>query len=839
MFEREPPDSGAPAASLADRAALAFLSELLADRAGGTTRSLADYQVRFPGFADRIAAEWQRLHSRDRPAGDTAVGPGGYRIQRELGRGGQGTVYLARDERLGRDVALKVMAGGRHAFSTAAELRFRREAEAIARLDHPALCAVFDAGSDDDHHWIAMKFVDGESLEQRLAQRRVDGDPPPTSRADIDAAVVLVERLARGLARAHAAGVLHRDIKPANVLVDRTGEPVLVDFGLARATTGETPTITLPGTIVGTTSYLAPELLRDRPADARSDLWALGACLFELLTLHRPYSGSTPEAELRARAVDDVPDARRLNRAVPADLAVVVATALAREPERRYADVAAFADDLSHHLRREPVAARPAGPWLVLRRWQQRNPALAAALAALFVVLAVALAITLRLLGDTRAALADVRRLSDQRLCRELAARAETLWPLTEQRVQGPEGIDAWLAEAAVLLDRRDLHERTLARLEVAGDGDVLAWQRELLTNLIADLGLLEQRRDRVAADRQFAMTVRRRTIDELADEWRATAAAIAASPHYGGLQLTPQLGLVPLGPDPASGLFEFAVLQTGAVPLRDPQTGALARATGSAVVLVLVPGRTATLGAVAEGEGDDRSNVDPDAVATEGPCYAVTFTPFFLSKYETSQAQWQRHTGANPSNYGSASDMKQPLTDDNPVETISWNDADRVAHALGLVLPTEAQWEFAYRAGSRTPYPGGTEVATLQGHENLADADAHAANDSVDWEFELTLHDGWLVHAPIGSYAPNAFGLHDMGGNVKEWCRDSWEELGEVEAGTGDGYRFGRFAKYRVIRGGSFTSPATFARAAYRSGVPVAIGAAEIGVRFARTVAP
>lgn len=823
--------------SLADEAAIQFLTDLLTDRARGAELPLGAYLARFPGHEARIAQEWVTIVAQaaaDRASAANApadAGLGGYRIQRELGRGGQGVVYLARDDGLGRDVALKVLAAT--PFSHAAELRFRREVEAIGRLDHPALCAVHGAGVDEERRWIAMKLVDGPSLEHRLAAQRSAGLPPPSTRMAIDAAVRLIERLARGLACAHAAGIVHRDIKPANVLIGPEEQPVLVDFGIARDVA--TATLTAPGSILGTVSYLAPELLSGAVADARSDLWSLGACLFELLTLRRPYPGATPEAELRARATDEVPDVRSVHAGVPKDLAIAVAAATAREPNRRYAKVADFADDLARFLRREPIAARPSGPMLRLRRWSQRNRPLALALASLFVVLLAALGVTLHLLAETTDALTDVTRLSDQRLCNELAGRAATLWPLREDRLRGKDGIDAWLADVDALLAHRTLHERARLRLVNAIDTASAPWHRELLDHLLADLTALAAQRARVAANREFAASVRKRTIDDLASAWHTVTTGIAAAPRYDGLRLAPQLGLVPLGPDPQSGLFEFAVLQSGEVPVRDETTGALRHTEATGIVLVLVPGGAAVTGAARSGDG----TIDPDADDGEGPCSTVVLQPYFLAKFEMTQGQWRRHTGGNPSNYTPESTMSPTPTERNPVEQVSWTTADEVMHQLGLELPTEVQWENAYRAGMSTPFPYGFDRTSLQGHENLADADARAANKGVEWHFEDWLRDGFLVHAPVGSFAPNAMGFHDMGGNLKEWCRDSWEDLSETPPRASDGFRFGPHSKYRIIRGGSFTSPATCARAAFRGGYPSSLVTTEVGVRPARAVDP
>ena len=831
-----------PSTALADRVATEFLGRYLQDRLAGRAPTLAESLARHPGFEARIAEEWAQLQQPSVTSafagaitveGASTDAPPGYRLLRELGRGGQGVVYLAHDERLGREVALKLCDRGIGALDGPAQLRFQREIEAVAQLDHPSLCTIYAAGTHRGTRWIAMKFIAGLSLQQQLDQQRSRGDGPPRERAAIVAAALCIERLAVALQQAHAAGLVHRDIKPANVLIAADGVPVLVDFGLLRgpALAGAGAIATLPGAVLGTPSYMPPEQMAGATCDARSDVWSLGACLYELLTLQRPFQAATLAAELQARTSESAQPVRRGNPAVPTDLATVVATAMAHEPARRYASAAALADDLRRWRELRPVLARPASLWRVLQRWLQRNRALAVSLAALGVVLLLSLAIALWLLRDTREALADVMRLSDLKTAAELQQRAGTLFPLREVTIPR---MDAWLAEADALLAHRELHERAIRR-SADGSGAVV-WQREQLEALLGQLTAMQQRRDRVQTDREFARLLAQRTLVEPAVLWQRVRAQVRESKHYAGLDLPPQLGLVPLGPDPDSGLQEFAHLLSGAVPTRDA-AGKLVLDDGSAVVLVLIPGGEFVLGAVSAATGSD-DNVDADAPVGNGPCYRQRLAPYFLGKFELTQAQWRRHTGDNPSNYSAEATIRGiPPGDRNPVENIDWKQADDFAQEHDLVLPTEAQWEAAYRAGSRTVFPHGPDERGLQGRENLADADAESDSPSVGWPFVRWLHDGHPVHAAVGKFLPNAYGLHDMGGNVCEWCADSWEDYPDAVPRDGDGLRRGEFFKYRVIRGGSYAMGVRAMRSAYRGGLPTSLRGAEVGLRPARRV--
>jgi formylglycine-generating enzyme required for sulfatase activity len=444
--------------------------------------------------------------------------------------------------------------------------------------------------------------------------------------------------------------------------------------------------------------------------------------------------------------------------------------------------------------------------------------------------------VTALLLRDTRAALDDVTRLADSRTCAAMLARAGDLFPLRAERIGGPDGIDAWLAEADLLLGRRTLHEQALERLRHQAHAGSVPWQVEQLTSLLATLEQLQAQRARTAADREFARMVHERTVVAPAAAWAKVRAAVAADPRFPGLELAPQPGLVPLGADPRSGLQEFAHLHSGSVPTRNPSSGVLVRDVDSGIVLVLVPGGTPVLGA--EAVVRDGANFDPGAISGEGPCHPVTLVPFLLGKYEVTQAQWRRLTTQNPSNYVNGSEL-QAIDERHPVEQVTWEAAALAMRQWDLCLPTESQWEHAYRAGASTPFPFGTDVHGVQGLENLADADAKAVNSYALWKFADWLRDGHTVHAPVGTFAPNAWGLHDLGGNVREWCDDTWEAYEEVPPRPGDGYRSGRFEKYRVLRGGAFLSDVTFARAAYRYGMPSNVMAPDTGIRAARRLAP
>jgi formylglycine-generating enzyme required for sulfatase activity len=356
-------------------------------------------------------------------------------------------------------------------------------------------------------------------------------------------------------------------------------------------------------------------------------------------------------------------------------------------------------------------------------------------------------------------------------------------------------------------------------------------WRHQVLADLLRGLDALAGTLDRVEKRHEAASTLRERSIDAHRTAWDETVAAVAGSTRYGGLRIAPQLGLVPLGPDPDSGLFEFAHLGSGELPGRDPATKKLVFADDSAIVLVLIPGGTFRMGAQ---KADAKApNHDPQAEDVEAPVHDVTLSPCFIGKHEVTQAQWERMTGARPSRYGPGNEFGgKRVTVRHPVEQVSWEDCTRWLGRWNLALPTEAQWENACRAGTDTPWWCGREAKALEKVADLADAFCKANGGPASWPYE-EWDDGYTVHAPVGSFGPNTFGLHDVHGNVWEWCRDAWGRYA-AEAAT-DPLIQG--AGIRVSRGGGWNFVASFARSAYRGGNDPGIRFFSLGVRPARSV--
>jgi serine/threonine-protein kinase len=276
---------------------------------------------------------------------------GRYRIERELGRGGMAKVYKGEDTVLGRTVAIKVLAP-QFADDPNFVTRFRREAQAAARISNQTIVSVFDTGSDDGVHFIVMEYVEGRTLAEYLA-----GGGRIMPERSIDIAI----EVCRALEAAHAQGVIHRDIKPGNIMMDSRGEVKVTDFGIARVvSTAET--VAQTAAILGTASYLSPEQAQGQPVDARSDLYSLGCVLFEMLTGRAPFQGDSPVAVASKHVLEQPAPPSKLNRDVSPDLDAVVLRALAKNPANRYQSAEEFRADLERVRRGLPVEATPLLP---------------------------------------------------------------------------------------------------------------------------------------------------------------------------------------------------------------------------------------------------------------------------------------------------------------------------------------------------------------------------------------------------------------------------------------------------------------------------------------------
>ena len=796
-----------------------------------------------------------------------------------LGQGGMGVVERVYDHLLERELAFKHVRPDAHSAELAA--RFERELKLTAKLEHPAVPPVYDAGVlADGRPYMLMRLLQGETLKQRLTgltkTRRLEAQRP--------ALLELLLRVSEAVAFAHEQGVVHRDLKPDNIMVGGFGAVFVMDWGIARDLAessesdaalkqslsqaswsplelNEAARLTQDKGVLGTPGYIAPEqAAMGVDAGPRGDVFALGAILTELLTGAPAIAGKTSLARYTANIKGEVRGPRSIDSRVPASLDSLALRALAQDPGERLASARAFSAELRRTLsghaleshryslggRLNLAARRHAGPLLAAsltltalaagaalslqererarrsaeqatrreRRAakEERNAeahrakaaelAAATAESAARAKQAAAAAAADNQASAAREASARARALEveDVRRLPELIGEAAGLWPYSGAH---PRQLEAWIAEATAQLDRRATHTattRTLTDRQLEGDavrGDAdqlrpqLRRQQELvdhLKELEALAPLLEELRARL--DRARAPRPAPRSEDRA--RWVKACAGVAENPLYKGAALTPRGDLSPLGPDPDSGLEEFAVLATGAPPRRDAR-GRLALDASSAAVLVLVPPGRCQIGDEL-GRPYDRPVHDFEVPA-----------PFFLGKHELSWAQWHR---------AQRSSLAEPAKARFPVDTASWLECQALCLKLGFALPPERAWEYACRAGTETRYWTGTNPESL----------VRGANLKERWS------DGFAGLAPIGQLEPNAFGLHDTVGNVWERCSDGLTaSYSEPAKRPGLGPEEVR----AVIRGGGYVSARAQSYSAHRSANPIDLPSKRCGLRL------
>ena len=630
---------------------------------------------------------------------------GRYRVLRELGRGGMGAVYLAHDEKLNRRIALKIPTF--HGSERDEMIsRFLREARTAGALRGSGICPIFDVGEIDGQFFIAMAYIEGRPL--RDDTRR--GKPH-----DVEQTVRLIRVIASAMSEAHEAGIIHRDLKPANIMIRDGGEPVIMDFGLARSTSETESHLTGTGAILGTPTYMSPEqAMGDKPRiGPTTDIYSLGVIFYEMLAGRPPFRGNVT-AVLTQIATSDPKPLDEYAPGIPSTVAAIVRRMMAKQVEQRFPSMAEVVSSLTAYL--DEVAAP-----------SQTGRAVTAS--------------TSRSLQPVSGAVTPAGS-GDASLDQFLHARKGS----EAARPQPPAGSPSDRSPERTGLSRTSRRLRT-ADLTTVGAG---------IATLIMLLGGL-----------YF-------TLRGGGDSDPATTQTVSHSDDGQSRQTTP------------------------------------ADRTENSIGMRFVPIKPGTF---TMGEGET--------------AHQVTLTkPFELGQFEVTQEQYERVMGNNPGQFKAAQ---------NPVNSVSWKDAVEFCRKLselpeeqasGFVyrLPTEAEWEYACRAGTTTTFSFGDDEILL---------------DDYAWHSDTFLH-------PVGQKKPNPWGLYDMHGNVWEWCQD-W--YGSYPSGSVTDPAGPESGSNRVFRGASVGSRVDVHRSAYRekygpdhrtSGlgfrvvrVPVAVVENSIGMRF------
>jgi formylglycine-generating enzyme required for sulfatase activity len=765
---------------------------------------------------------------------------GRYRIKKRLAQGGMGAVYLARDTTLDRDVALKVpLVEGDDRGEWLA--RFYREARASAALRHPNLCPVYDVGEIDGTPYLTMAYIKGRTLAQ-MAGRPY---PPPQ-------AAGIARKIALALAEAHRRGVLHRDLKPANVMIDRRGEPIVMDFGLARRGGVDDPRLTRSGTMLGTPAYMPPEqVLGDLDAlGPACDVYGVGVILYELLCGRPPFQGATP-AVLRQVLGTAPPLPSQVNPDIDPRLEAICLKAMAKDPGERHASMDELAADLTDYLR---TAMRGGAP--LARTSGRRDSRLWQAGMGLAALVCAA---PLVFLGMTRLDHASDGRPVAAAGSAPTAPGAKpppaTTKSAKKKAVSPPAGKPTakLFVSARQAVTLRPGQRETLAirvkregckgavRLSVSGLPDSVA-----CNDVVLDADKSHAHVELIAAGDAVPASAQARIIASLGDLQATTQATVTVA-----LKEAPAAGKPPSGNPAGGGTAEKREPAVADAPAgAKPAVGERQEFTNSVgMKLVRIPAGEFRMGsdespAVLRRWFGELPNDLNFSTADEQPQHLVKITHSFdLGAYEVTRAQFARfvddqgyYTDAERDGYGGWGwDLSQrgivqsPMftwrftgflqDDDHPVVNVSWNDAQAFCDWLSAKeqkkyrLPTEAEWEYACRGGTTTRFYSGGEPRSLVTIANVADATAGLAFAA---RFTVAANDGFAFTAPVGSFRPNPFGLYDMLGNVWEWCNDWYGARYYLKSPEDDppGAAVGLTC---VARGGSFADPPVYDRCSKR----------------------
>jgi len=731
-----------------------------------------------------------------------------YEVLSTIGRGGMGMVFKAKQKQPERVVVLKVMLSGRLA-SEKYRIRFEREAQAIARLKHPGIVSVYEYGEVHGQPYFSMEYVDGCHVREYVARHKLD-------KRDI---CRLMVKISRAVAYAHQRGIIHRDLKPSNILVDGQGNPRLLDFGLARLADDpwiEDGDLTEAGEVMGTPSYMSPEqtMGRTEEIDLRCDVYAIGVLFYELLTGSLPYKIDRTRPLESLRVIRDYVPRRpsSLNPKLDSDLDCIVMKCLEKERELRYQSAVELSEDINRYLQGKPVEARPSTAFYYLRKllWRRRTLFLPVA-AAVLIGMVLNVVFILELIKSQRETTAAYEKTlaSNRQILKfveDLRAIRSTVDSLIAQRRweeafekatfaelyfadRGYSGYADQVRERIATGARAELEKASglIKALKFKEGRDRIRQMKELAEHL----GLKDLSAQADLAERQFAESCWQSLSDYIESGGGSARALEKFLAEVPGTEYDDEARYI-LQKLMRSIRFAQWPFDAQEARRRQRMTGQVMELAerrtisldgGASMELVLIPAGEFMMGA---------DSAQPGGAADSLPQHRVRIVdPFYVSATEITNEQFEAATGRLPAAAGE-SGSEQGANLPAAVSFLEAQDFCRKLSArsgLSVRLPTEAEWEYFSRAGSAAGY-GATEAVAELGRYGWysRNSDGH-------------------VH-PVAAKEPNAWGLYDVWGNVREWCQDWYDAryylASPVENPTGP-----LSGTYKVLRGGSFMDEA------------------------------
>jgi formylglycine-generating enzyme required for sulfatase activity len=692
-----------------------------------------------------------------------------------------GAVYLAEDSKLGREVALKIP------FFNASDSpdlieRFIREARSAASLQHPNICTVFDADQIEGKPFITMAYIAGTPLDQQI-----DPDSPMPQRR----AAEIARKIAIALQHAHEKGTVHRDLKPANVLIATGGEPVVMDFGLAKQTAEVSPNeakLTRFGGILGTPSYMSPEQVRGdtQAIGPATDIYSLGVILFEMLTGRTPYSGGVGMVMGQILGAP-VPPIQEFRRDVDPLLDFICQKAMAKDPKARFGSMLEFAQALGDYLT-TPIPRLPIPVSVVnATRVASPRPRPIAAPAPVVVPSTPSWPVVV---PSPSPEWEDARGPSRARPKRRKPVKPRQTWVYPAILVGS---IGVVLVTAAFIIKGR-LTDSLRTEVKPTNDGMLDAPQGGKPVATVPSKTESASKVDLVPSGRPVKGPVEREPDPAPKPDPSDTKIPNESLPKKPD-PLPSGNSVVGKRPDERTEEFEYVIddlKQTGS-----RQVLVLAIGGGETMEFVRIPKGAFLMGA---------PGGEPEAKASEKPQRRVEISrDFYMGKFEVTQAQYKVVTGSEPSRFKGSGRL--------PVESMSWTEAEAFCSKMSkqvkrtIDLPTEAEWEYTCRAGTTTPFHFGSKL-----NGDLANCNGNFPYGTTDKGKNVP------KTVKVGQYPPNPWGLYDMHGNVWEWCKDYYGSYNSVIATIDPFQSSKQSVDGRVVRGGSWSLSARVCRAANRN---------------------